>query len=98
MSTLLRALVGLMLGYLVYLPFLVGVEYLFFHRLDGERVFYGLFCPFESPFLLAPSTWRASRIDELVLEAIGGLLLIGAVVTALRRRAGGPVDGIDEVN
>ena len=86
MRAFFRVLVGLTCGYLVYLPFLLGVEYLFYHRLDGEKVFYGLYCPFESPFLLAPSTWRNSRAEELVLELAGGLLLIGGVLVALRRR------------
>jgi hypothetical protein len=88
MRTLLRALAGLVFGYLIYLPFLLGVEYLFFHRLDGEKVFYGLYSPFEAPFLLAPSTWRTSRVEELVLESIGGILLIGGVVVALRMGRG----------
>jgi hypothetical protein len=92
MRVLIRVLVGLICGYLVYLPFLFGVEYLFFHRLDGEKVFYALYCPFESPYLLAPSTWKTSSTPELLLELVGGLLLIGGVGVALRglRRPGIP--------
>jgi hypothetical protein len=86
MRTLLRALAGLTCGYLIYLPFLVAVEYLSFHRLDEEKIFYGLYCPFESPFLFAPSTWRNSSTHDLLLESVGGLLLIGGVAVSLRRR------------
>jgi hypothetical protein len=85
MRALSRVFVGLLCGYLIYLPFLFGVQYLSFHRLDGERIFYGLYSPFESLFLLAPSTWRNSSSQELLLKSVGGLLLIGGAAVSIRR-------------
>ena len=81
-----RILAGLVGGYVAYLPLLLVVEYATYGRIDGEKVFYALYYPLEAPYLALPSTWKNTSSSVIVLEVLGGLLLITGVLLAIRGR------------
>ena len=84
-----RIVAGVVVGYLAYIPVLLVVEYATFAgRVDMEKAFYALYFPLEGPYLLLPSTWKSVRTDEMVLQLVGGLLLITGVVFSIG--CGGP--------
>jgi hypothetical protein len=81
-----RALVGMLAGYLVYLPVLATVLHTTDGNIDGERFFYGLFLPFQSPLLVSAAYRRGCTSDELLLDIAGALFLaLGALVSLLAR-------------
>ena len=76
LRTLGRILLGIACGYIAYLPVLIVVEHLTYGRVDSEKAFYALYYAFGAPFLLVPSNWTFLQKDELILNIIGGALLI----------------------
>jgi hypothetical protein len=76
----------LIIGYISYLPVLLSVEYAFWGRLDTEKAFYALYYPFESPFLILPSTWQNPHVAAITLEFVGGAFMIAGAVFCYRRR------------
>lgn len=81
-----RALVGMIVGYMAYVPVLSAVLHMTDGNIDGERFFYGLFLPFQAPFLLSTSYRRGCSTDELLLDLTGALFLaLGAAVALLLR-------------
>jgi hypothetical protein len=83
--SVLRIILGLIVGYISYLPVLLIVEYASFGRLDMEKAFYALYCPFQAPFLVLPSTWRNPHVNEITLQFVGGAFLIAGAVFFYRR-------------
>jgi glycopeptide antibiotics resistance protein len=80
-----RTFIGILAGYVAYIPALFVVEYATYGRIDSEKAFYALFYAFGAPFLLTPSGWKYARIDEILLNLIGAILLIfGAIVANWR--------------
>ena len=86
MKSLLSVLKGLFYGYLAYLPAMLAVEHIAYGRVDTEKAFYALYYPLGAPFLVFPSVWRYTSPDEIVLNLLGGALLIAGVVFALHQR------------
>lgn len=87
MRNVLAVLQGLVCGYLVYLPIMLLVEFVTYRRIDTEKAFYALYYPLGAPFLLMPSGWKYVRPDEVLLNILGGFLLVaGAIYAVVRSR------------
>jgi len=86
---LLRSVIGLIAGYLAYLPALAIEQVLSFGKLDGERFFYGLYLPFQLPFIFFPDFRDSYTSGEIFLQLIGIALMILGVWFALRTRKQG---------
>lgn len=86
---------GLLGGYLAYLPVMLVYEKWTYGRWDFEKVFWALFCPLLSPQLVSPSFRKSLGIDEALLVPVGGAFLHLAVSLSLwrarERRVGGRV-------
>jgi hypothetical protein len=86
MRTILCILKGLFWGYVAYLPIILVVEYCMYRRLDSEKAFYALYYPLGAVFLVFPSMWKNTPRDEIILNLIGGVLLVLGVAVELRLR------------
>ncbi len=80
-------LLGILIGYIIYLPMLLIIEYAFRRAIDSERSFYALYDPLLLPYLLTPAGWRVSSPDDIVSIICGGTLLIAGCVVGFRRAA-----------
>jgi hypothetical protein len=82
-------IVGLLLGYVAYLPALAIVMFMAYGRVDEEKYFYGLYLPFQSPLLLSED-FRGNLLgEEFFLLVLGSaLLVLGAIlgVATVNRR------------
>jgi hypothetical protein len=76
---------GLLGGYLAYLPIMLAYEKWAYGRWDSEKVFWALYCPLLSPYLVSVSTRQTLSLDEARLVPIGGGLLILAILLSLWR-------------
>jgi hypothetical protein len=82
-----RTLLGLLAGYVAYLPTIFIVEYAIYGRVDAERAFYALYYALGAPFLLTSSGWQYVQKDEVILNLLGALLLICGALAANNKRA-----------
>jgi len=85
-KVLFRTGVGILAGYVTYLPAIFVVEYSIYGRIDSERAFYALYFAFGAPLLLTPSGRQYVRLDEEVLSLVGGALIVFGVFIANSRR------------
>lgn len=76
---------GLLGGYLAYLPVMLAYEKWTYGRWDSEKVFWALFCPLLSPYLISPSSRQTLTLDEGRLVPVGGALLVLAILLSLWR-------------
>jgi hypothetical protein len=83
--TISRTFVGIIAGYVAYIPALFVVEYATYGRIDSEKAFYALYYAFGAPFLLTPSGWKYAQIDEVLLNVIGTVFMISGAIVANRR-------------
>jgi len=81
-----RTVIGMLFGYIAYLPTILVVEYAVYGRIDSERAFYALYFAVGAPFLLTPSGREYVRLDEVLLSLIGGAFIVFGVVAANIRR------------
>ena len=81
-----RTVIGMLFGYIAYLPTILVVEYAVYGRIDSERAFYALYFAVGAPFLLTPSGREYVRLDEVLLSLIGGAFIVFGVVAANSRR------------
>lgn len=81
-----RTFVGALVGYVAYLPAIFVVEYAVYGRVDTERAFYALYFAIGAPFLFKPSGWNYIRLDEVLLNLVGGTLIVLGAVAANSRR------------
>jgi hypothetical protein len=88
---LLRAAIGLIAGYIAYLPALGIQQFLTFGRFDGELFFYGLCLPFQFPFVFFLD-FRGSYTDgEILLQIVGiSFMILGVWLAVHARKQGAP--------
>jgi hypothetical protein len=86
-KVIIRTVIGMLAGYVAYLPTILVVEYSIYGRIDSERAFYALYFAVGAPFLLTPSGREFVRLDEVVLSLIGGSLIVLGAIAANTRRA-----------
>ncbi len=89
---LLRVLTGLVIGYVAYLPAFAIQQYMSYGRIDRERYFYGLYLPFQFPFVLFPDFRDSYTTGEILIQIVGILFMTLGIWLALRaRKHGGAV-------
>lgn len=76
---------GLLFGYSAYLPVMLVYEKWTYGRWDEEKVFWALFCPLLTPYLVSSSLRKALSPDEAVLVPVAGALLLLTVSLAMWR-------------
>jgi hypothetical protein len=76
---------GLLCGYLAYLPIMLVYERWTYGRWDGEKVFWALYCPLLFPYLMTSSSRQALTLDETRLVPLGGGLLLLALLLSMWR-------------
>ena len=82
---LLAVVRGLVYGYVAYIPIMLLVEHVKYGRIDDELAFYALYYPLGAPFLLTPSGWHNLRTEQVLLNFVGGGLLVVSVMYSLRQ-------------
>jgi CDP-diglyceride synthetase len=85
MRKVLTVFQGLIFGFVAYLPIMLFVEFVAYWRIDGEKAFYALYYPLGAHFLFVPSNWRYVRPEEIILNILGGALLVVGLIYFLRR-------------
>jgi hypothetical protein len=81
-----RALLGFLVGYAVYLPVTLVVEFALYGRIDSEREIYALPYAVGAPFLLFPSNRIYLQDDELILNIAGAVLIVAGILIATNER------------
>jgi hypothetical protein len=81
-----RVLIGLLAGYIAYVPALAIVDFLTNGRIDPAIFFYGLYLPFQFPLLLLEDFRDTLRSEEFVLQIIGVSMMIAGAFVGLKFR------------
>jgi hypothetical protein len=77
---------GLLLGYVAYVPALGIILFLTYGRVDRDLFFYGLLLPIQLPLLLLEDFRGSLQGEELLLLVFGVSLQVLGVVIAIKLR------------
>jgi hypothetical protein len=80
---------GLIMGYLAYLPALGMILFLRYGRIDRWLFVYGLLLPIQAPLLLNEDFRGNLQNEEMLLLIIGDMLLALGVILSLKFRRSG---------
>jgi hypothetical protein len=80
---------GLLVGYIAYIPALGIVLFLKYGKVDGEIFFYGLYLPIQVPLLLLGDFRETLQGEGQLLQVLGILMMAPSVFVALRMRKTG---------